>query len=127
MTVKVEEEQLKTVLLSFIENAKNLKSFNLPLTFSDAGDVCELLDALRRSESFNTIEHVPFLTQDIFDEEEVFEKIIEIIKTAPSIKHLDLRDTDVEMDEDQTLKVLTALNESNAAANLHTLHLGHFD
>ena len=57
----------------------------------------------------------------------MFEKIIEIIKKAPSIKHLDFRDTDVEMDDEQTLKVLTTLNESNAAANLHTLHLGHFD
>ena len=57
------------MLLSFIENAKNLKTFNIPLTFSETGDVCELLDALQRSGSFNTIEHVPLFTQDIFDDD----------------------------------------------------------
>ena len=69
LMAKVQEEELKTVLLSFIENAKNLKTFNIPLTFSETGDVCELLDALQRSGSFNTIEHVPLFTQDIFDDD----------------------------------------------------------
>ena len=55
----------------------------------------------------------------------MFGEIIEIIGTYKSIKHLDLRNKGINMDTSQTLRVLAALNDSNAAANLHTLHLGH--
>ena len=57
----------------------------------------------------------------------MFEKFVEVINSAPMIKHFDMRNKDVKMKADQTLKVLTAINNSNIVANLETIHLGHFD
>ena len=57
----------------------------------------------------------------------MFEKFAEIISTSRSIKHFDLRDKGVKMDASQTLKLLTALHDSNSLENLQTLHLGHYD
>ena len=88
----------------------------------DESSVATLLSAFLLSESVKNVEHVPIPAQNIANDNKVFEKIIEIINTSQSIKHLDLR-YKVKLDASQSLQLLTALHDSNAAANLQTLRL----
>ena len=53
--------------------------------------VYELLDALLNSQSITTIEHEPAFDPSHMEDNEVFEKFVEIIGSAQSIKHFDLR------------------------------------
>ena len=53
--------------------------------------VTELLDALLNSQSIVSIEHEPAFDPSHFEDNQVFDKFVEIICSAQSIKHFDLR------------------------------------
>ena len=126
-TDNVYNEQLQTALLRVLENSKKFKSLNLtalPESLRISDSICEIMDAFLRSESVQTIEHVPCIPLSLFEDDRVNQKLVEFFSSCRSIKHFDVRDSGVRMFSEAMLKMLTALHDSNTAVNLHTLHLG---
>ena len=67
-------------LKQIVNSAQNLKTFNLNGKEMPAEKALELLEVLLVSPGLSTLEHVPRLDQHHIDNDEVFQKFLEVIE-----------------------------------------------